>query len=189
MILKRIRGSWQILVRLRWWVMGAIALLMVGYGTSLAQAKSAGILATIDYAKSGHTLELLSELNIQMPVMDIRLAGIQAPDVRQKPWGPQARECLGELAKGRVRVEPQVTTPDSYNRLWAYVWADRKLVNAAVLAQGCAFLQSDRLAQQRYGKQLVYAQEEARLLGRGIWAPENPLRETPDSFRQTLALP
>ncbi|MEO0987815.1 MAG: thermonuclease family protein [Cyanobacteria bacterium J06639_14] len=166
-------------------IMGAIAVLLIILSTGLVQAQDARLLAKVDYAKSGHTLELLTELSAEIPVIDIRLAGVQAPDREQKPWGPEARQCLSELAAGRVKVEPQSSTPDSYNRLWAYVWQDGKLVNAAVLATGCAFLDGDRLSQQRYGEQLIYAQESARLLGLGIWDPNNPLRETPDSFRQS----
>ena len=153
-------------------------------GTGLVRAQDQQILAKVDYAKSGHTLELLSDLSHTIPVMDIRLTGVQAPDMQQKPWGPEARQCLSELVDGQVRVEPQSPTPDKYNRLWAYVWDEAQLVNAALLAEGCAFLDSDRLSQQRYGDQLIYAQESARLLGLGIWDPANPLRETPESFRQ-----
>ncbi|NER81496.1 MAG: thermonuclease family protein [Leptolyngbya sp. SIO1D8] len=159
------------------------------FGAGLINAQAEKLVGIVDYPKSGHTFELLSELSAQIPILDIRLAGIQAPDMQQKPWGPEARQCLSELAKGSVHIEPQALTPDRYDRLWAYVWKDKQLINAAVLAQGCAFLDSDRLSQQRYGETLIYAQEEARLLGKGIWAPDTPLRETPTSFRQTLASP
>lgn len=164
----------------------AIAVLIL-FHLGIAWAVSPGTLATVDYAKSGHTLELLSELSPTLPVMNIRLAGIQAPDAKQHPWGKAARHCLADQLPHRVRIEPQNPTPDRYNRLWAYVWAEQQLVNAAVLSAGCAFLDSDRLPQQRYGKELIYAQEEARLLELGIWSPEHPLRESPAVFRQKMA--
>lgn len=165
-------------------VVAIVVLILLSLGSAWAVP---GTLATVDYAKSGHTLELLSELSPTLPVMDIRLAGIQAPDSKQHPWGKTARTCLAEQLTNRVRIEPQTLTPDRYNRLWAYVWADQQLVNAAVLKAGCAFLDGDRLPQQRYGKELVYAQEEARLLEQGIWSPEHPLRESPAVFRQKAA--
>ena len=168
-----------------WRAICAAAVLISIFSSGLVQAQESKILAQVDYAKSGHTLELLAELSAGIPVMDIRLAGVQAPDMEQVPWGPDARQCLSELADDQVRVEPQATIPDKYNRLWAYVWHESQLVNAALLAQGCALLDSDRLSQQRYGDQLIYAQESARLLGLGIWDPDHPLRETPTSFRQT----
>lgn len=154
-----------------------------------AQAQDPGIVATVDYAQSGHTLELLSDLSVEFPVLEVRLAGVQAPDRQQIPWGPAARECLAELASHQIRVEPQGTHPDAYGRIWANVWAKGQLVNAAVLAQGCALLDSDRLPQQRYRSELIYAQEEARLLGKGIWSPDNPLREAPSAFRQRRSAP
>ncbi|MGF1520875.1 MAG: thermonuclease family protein [Leptolyngbyaceae cyanobacterium] len=168
-----------------WKTIGAITLLLLMLGTSLGRAEDSTLSAKVDYAKSGHTLELLSELSADMPVMAIRLAGVQAPDREQKPWGPESRQCLSELAEGWVRVEPQSLAPDDYGRLWAYVWQDKQLVNAAVLAKGCAFLDSEHLSQQRYAEQLIYAQESARLLGLGIWDPDSPLRETPMAFRQS----
>lgn len=153
------------------------------------QAQASTTLARVDYAKSGHTLELLYELSPQMPVMEVRLAGIQAPDIRQEPWGQQARQCLTDLVDDEVRIESHGIQPDQYNRLWANVWAEGRLLNAALLARGCAYLDSDRLSAQRYGTDLIHAQEEARLLGRGIWSPEAPLRQTSNSFRQTLPDP
>ncbi len=178
-------GQWLRRPWCRRWLWAIATLMLLTWG--VAQAAPPGTLATVDYAKSGHTLELLTELSPDLPVMDIRLAGIEAPDRQQKPWGPDARTCLADQMPSRVRIEPQNSTPDQYNRLWAYVWADQVLVNAAVLQAGCAFLDSDRLAQQRYGEQLIYAQEAARLLGRGIWSPVRPLRETPSAFHQRQA--
>lgn len=169
------------------WGIALCVVLMIGWQRGLMGAQPPELMATVAYAKSGQTLELQSELSPQLPVLDIRLAGIQAPDLRQEPWGPAARECLATLTAGTVRIEPQTSTPDGYNRLWAYVWAGQQLVNAELLAQGCAFLESDRSGQQRYGEELVYAQEYARLLGLGIWSADQPLRETPASFRQRLS--
>lgn len=147
------------------------------------------MLATVDYAKSGQTLELLSELSPEFPTMDIRLVGVQAPDREQDPWGEAARQCLADLAKDQVRIEPEASGLDRYNRLWASVWAKGTLINAEVLAQGCAFLERDRPWEQRHATALIHAQEEARLLGRGIWNPANPLRESPRTFRQNQSSP
>lgn len=160
------------------WV-GAIAAFALLISISLIQAQEHPIAAKVDYAKSGHTLELLSELSPTTPVLDIRLAGIQAPSRDQNPWGSEARECLADLVNDRrVRIEPQSepAIPDKYNRLWAYVWHESELMNAAALAHGCAYLQSDRLATERYATQLIHAQAKARILGLGLWDPENPLR-------------
>jgi micrococcal nuclease len=175
------RHRWQWVITVTLWIWCAMTLVVFG--------QAAGIPATIDYAKSGHTLELLSELSPEVPAHEIRLVGIQAPDRRQQPWGPAAQRYLNQVNGQLVRVEADPLSPDAFGRIWAYVWAGNTLVNAKVLAAGWAFLESDRLAQLKYRQSLVYAQEFARLQGLGIWAPERPLRETPEAFRQAVASP
>ena len=144
--------------------------------------------ATVDHATSGHTLELLFELNLDPPATHLRLAAIQAPDLHQSPWGKQAHKCLTQLLPNRrerlVRVEANDWTADRYGRLWAYVWHGNTLVNQAVLEQGCAYLAGDPMTHGKHASTLLHAQELARLLGRGIWNPENPLRETAEAFRE-----
>lgn len=167
----------------------AIALLVTGcIGWGRGQAADGRLTATVDYAKSGHTLELLFELSPEMPVTSLRLEGIQAPDREQAPWGEAARSCLSDRLPQTdnqiVRVESSDGPPDQYGRLWAYVWNGSTLMNQALLEEGCAYLASDRLAQSGHYATLLYAQELARLLGRGIWDPAQPLRESPETFRR-----
>lgn len=150
----------------------------------MAPAAPAQLTATVDYAKSGNTLELLFELNQVMPVSTIRLAAIEAPDREQVPWGPQARDCLADLHNQIIRLELVDAQPDAYNRLWAYGWLHRDSINADSLAAGCTYLADPTDQFSPYYPELLYAQEEARILGLGIWDPENPLRETAKSFRE-----
>jgi len=169
------------------WAIATLLTLALSIGWGWAQPQP--LVARVDYAKSGQTLELLTELSPELPVMEIRLAGVQAPDPRQQPWGDAARQCLADLSGELIQIEPLDATtpaPDEYGRLWAYVWHDNQLVNAAVLEQGCGFLESDRPAQDRYRDRLIHAQEAARLQGLGVWSPDHPLRESPTAFRQRL---
>ncbi|HEY9886755.1 MAG TPA: thermonuclease family protein [Candidatus Obscuribacterales bacterium] len=175
----------------RWrygWV-GAIALVVLLFtglgGTTLAARPT----ATIAYAKSGHTLAVLAALSPDLPASAIRLEGIQAPDLQQVPWGEAARDCLAPLREAVVALETEDWSADQYDRLWAYVWAGKQLVNRDLLAQGCAYLAGDRLAQGQHHTALLYAQESARLLGLGIWNPAQPLRETPETFRRRSPTP
>jgi micrococcal nuclease len=116
----------------------------------------------------------------------IRLAGITAPDPQQVPWGEVAQTCLNDQVRNQlVRVEPSDPDVDAYGRLWAYVWRGDRAVNATLLAEGCAYLDTDHLPQNPYADAWIYAQEEGRLLGRGIWDPAQPLRQTPEAFRQS----
>ena len=183
-----IQRLWQRLIDTRWLIAGAIALLILGL-TSSGHGADAPLTATVDYAKSGNTLELLTELSPDLPITTVRLTGIQAPDLDQEPWGQAARDCLTDLRNQVIRLETDTWTPDAYNRLWAYGWQGSELINAATLEQGCAYLAAAELPHLQHGLDLLYAQEAARLLGRGIWNPDKPLRETPETFRQRSPAP
>jgi micrococcal nuclease len=74
---------------------------------------------------------------------------------------------------------------DQYQRVLAYVWQGKLLLNQALVAQGYA-LASSRLPNVHYEERLKRAQESARLGGLGLWNPQNPMRQTPEEFRGTL---
>ena len=162
----------------------AIALLLC-----LSSPTPADQTATVDYAKSGNTLELLFELSPEQPVTAIRLAAIEAPDRAQEPWGPKSRDCLADLRDQIIPLELVDHQPDAYNRLWAYGWQNRTLINATSLAQGCTYLADPTDQFSPYYQELLYAQERSRLLGLGIWDPQNPLRETAQRFRERSPSP
>lgn len=151
----------------------ALIILLLGWQTQ--RAISTPMTATVDYAPNGDTLELLFELNAAVPATQIRLAGVQAPNLEQSPWGTAARECLSDLRNAVVTVDTTDWTVDRYGRVWADAWHGQEWLNRRVLAQGCGYLSGDRAPTPHYA-QLVYAQEAARLLGLGIWNPQHPLR-------------
>lgn len=157
-------------------VITAIALLLLNLAIKFGQAAEHGLTATVDYASSGDTLELLFELSPEMPITTIRLAGIQAPNLEQEPWGQAARQCLQDLRNAVIQLETEDWTADQYGRLWAYGWHGREMLNRRVLAEGCGYLTEP--SQGPHYQELLYAQELARLLGLGIWDPKQPLRET-----------
>jgi|GEM_PF-2190020 len=176
-------GIWQELRGRRshlWLGLIAIALLLLNV---TAQADDARLTATVDYAKSGNTLELLFELSPELPVRTIRLAAIEAPDREQAPWGEQARKCLADLSNEIIRLEVTASLPDAYNRLWAYGWLGQASINQRSLAAGCTYLADPSESSSPYYRELLYAQEQARLLGLGIWSPTQPLREPAAAFR------
>lgn len=152
----------------------ALIILLLGWLTH--RATSTPMTATVDYAPNGDTLELLFELNAAVPATKIRLAGVQAPSLEQAPWGAAARECLSDLRNEVITIETTDWTVDRYGRVWADAWHGQEWLNRRVLAQGCGYLSRDRAPTPQYA-QLVYAQEAARLLGLGIWNPQQPLRK------------
>lgn len=149
---------------------------------------------------SGHTIEVQPIQDNRSPLnQTIRLIGIQAPSGQQEPWGPEAKAYLQELLLGqtvRLSVEPEqshsdATQPspesasvDAYGRQWAYVWLDGQLVNQQLLADGLV-LAEERSPHLSYNDHFSHAQHRARILGLGIWDPKEPLRQTPEDFRQS----
>ncbi|MFE4106564.1 thermonuclease family protein [Almyronema epifaneia] len=144
----------------------------------------------VDYVVSGQAIALTTPIGSDPAIDQIRLAGIQAPDLEQTPWGEAARQRLQELVeKAAVRLELTSLEPDAYQRLWAYVWRDRQLINQQLVNEGYVLVDLDSLAHSPYEQSFRRAQERARLVGVGIWQPDQPLRLTPTEFRQQQSHP
>lgn len=113
----------------------------------------------------------------------VRLLGIDAPDLRQNPWGVQAQQALADLVAGQqVWLEFDEAPRDRFGRLLAYVWRGDQLINEQLLVDGQALL-GDRVVGLRYAERLRNAQSRARLLEAGLWNPAKPLRLAPAAFR------
>lgn len=128
---------------------------------------------------SGQTVEILS--SDRSYTVQVRLAGISAPDLKQLPWGLQAKQILEDwLLQQSVTLE--ISHKDIYNRQVAYIWHRNRLINEALLAEGYAMANPDVGAD--HVQTLAHAQHQARLLGLGIWNPAAPMVQTPVEFRQ-----
>ena len=133
---------------------------------------------------SGQTLEVTGVGDQPTLIQRVRLIGIEAPDLKQRPWGPEAKKRLEELVgKEPVLLESDVETFDSFDRKLAYVWKNGVLLNEQMVAQGWALFQP-RSQTNKYDERLEQAQEWARLMGLGIWNPEKPMRQSPSEFRR-----
>ncbi|WP_347339544.1 thermonuclease family protein [Planktothrix sp. FACHB-1355] len=132
---------------------------------------------------SGQTLETIDSEKQPPLIQQIRLIGIEAPDLRQRPWGTAAKERLEELIGSKpVVLESDIETKDQYDRELAYLWQDGVLLNERLLAEGYGLFVS-RSLNNKYDERLESAQEFARVMGLGIWNPEKPMRLTPAEFR------
>ena len=127
---------------------------------------------------SGQTLEVIAENSLTK----VRLIGIQAPDLRQRPWGVAAKKQLEKLV-GQRKVILELGEPpeDNFGRKLAYVWQGKQLVNRELVATGRVLADLD--FPHKYSKLLIRAQEYARVMGYGIWNPDQPMRLTPREFR------
>lgn len=116
----------------------------------------------------------------------IRLIGIDAPEMEQRPWGGKAKECIEALIRTtatKVSLEYDLERRDKYGRILAYAWTqDGKMLNEELLRQGCAVLFTVP-PNVKYAGRLRFAQKKARDLKAGIWG-ENGLHDRPYDFRK-----
>ncbi|MBF2064172.1 MAG: thermonuclease family protein [Calothrix sp. C42_A2020_038] len=133
---------------------------------------------------SGQSLEVLGMGEQPNLISQVRLIGIDAPDLRQRPWGDNSKENLEALiAQQPVNLEFDIEVRDKIGRTLAYVWKDKILLNEQMIKDGHA-LYVPRSPNHKYDFQLERAQQWARLMGLGIWNPETPLRVSPAEFRR-----
>lgn len=160
----------------------AIALLIAGCA---APVKPQGVTVQVERVLSGQSLQIFSNGAEDAPTR-VRLIGTDAPDFKQQPWGSEAKQRLEQLIEGQpllleFDVEQKYCYEDRCTQL-AYVWRDEVLLNEQLIKEGCVLF-APRSPNTKYNQRLARAQEWARLMGKGIWNPENPMRQTPAEFR------
>ena len=116
----------------------------------------------------------------------VRLIGIDAPELGQRPWGVRAKKHLTELVElsgWDVIPEFDIERRDKYGRLLGYLWtADGKLINLEMVKDGYAVLFT-LPPNVRYVNRLREGQHYARGKGLGIWGPGG-LKERPGDYRR-----
>lgn len=135
---------------------------------------------------SGQTLEVLGMTERPNLISQVRLIGVDAPDLGQRPWGDDAKELLNSLlgdAQKSIKLEFDLEAKDKFDRTLVYAWKDQVLLNEQVLKQGYALFVA-RSPNHKYDQRLERAQQWARLMGQGIWNPEKPMRLTPAEYRR-----
>ncbi|WP_309228841.1 thermonuclease family protein [Microcoleus sp. FACHB-831] len=159
----------------------ACSLLLVGCQST---PPPVGMSVKIERVVNGQSVEVIDNAK-QPPLLErLRLIGVEAPDMKQRPWGHKAQERLEQLIGGQpVILESDEETKDRYERRLAYLWRDRVLLNETLIREGYALF-VPRSPNNKYDQRLSRAQEEARLMGRGIWNPKQPMRLSPSEFRR-----
>lgn len=143
-----------------------------------------GVTLKVQRVISGQTLEVVPWQNQASSTIKVQVIGVSAPDLRQRPWGENARERLQEMIGEKpVLLESDLETKDQFDRQLAYVWQDGKLLNEQLLLEGLALFRPPSL-NRKYDQRLERAQEYARVMGLGIWNPDQALRIPPEQFRQ-----
>jgi micrococcal nuclease len=116
----------------------------------------------------------------------IRLLGVDAPELEQRPHGIQAKTYLRRLILNkRVRLESDQQTLDKFGRRLSYVYAGSKFINQRIVANGWA-LSSNIRPNTRYEKTLALAQRQARTANAGVWNSRSRLAITPSNWRKGI---
>jgi len=111
----------------------------------------------------------------------VRMLGMDTPEsvAQDRPV-----ECFGRQASARARqlLEGQTVylerdasqdDRDQFGRYLRFVWfADGRLFNMQMIAEGYAFEYTYRGNAHKYQRQFRSAQAEAQRTGRGLWSPE-----------------
>ncbi|WP_448563428.1 thermonuclease family protein [Trichothermofontia sp.] len=143
-----------------------------------------GTIVQVRRVVSGQAIEVLGLGDQATVAQTVRLIGLDAPDLEQTPWGPDAKAYLEKLINQQpILVEFDVQPQDTYQRWLAYLWQGNQLLNEALLKAGYG-LAVTRAPNLKYRDRLNHAQSYARVMGHGIWDPRNPLRQTPAEFRR-----
>lgn len=152
------------------------------YGRYHAHTESEAQYVRVVEANDGDTITILWGGRREK----VRLIGIDAPEVEQKPWGQRAKKYLKDLldaSRWAVFIELDVEKKDQYGRLLSYVWtSDRRMINVQMLKEGYAMLYTFP-PNIRYVDEFKKAQDEARRKGLGIWGKAG-LKETPREYRK-----
>jgi len=116
----------------------------------------------------------------------IRLIGVDAPELDQRPWGRKARKYVESLVAGansKISLEYDIERRDKYGRILAYIWIqDGRMLNEEMLKNGFAVLFTCP-PNVKHVLRFRAAQEKARDNKIGIWG-ENGLRERPYDYRK-----
>lgn len=110
----------------------------------------------------------------------VRLLGINTPETVQRgvapqSWGKEATEFLrAQIAQGNVRLELDKRRLDQYGRSLAYVYVGQTHVNEALVAAGLARVHIYPGDSMTMNRQLLKAQDEAKVRQLGIWKTANP---------------
>ena len=151
------------------WLIGGLAVAVVAISYFLhepkappsATAKGAELVCTVKTVYDGDTLTA----SCPAGEVKVRVFGIDAPEMKQEPWGDRSREAFRGLLPRRDPVRLRVMDQDRYGRVVAQVFAGERDTGLEMVRQGRAVMY------EQYNDSPAYrqAQAEAQQARRGIW--------------------
>jgi endonuclease YncB( thermonuclease family) len=165
------------------WMIGglAVAVVAVSYflhepkAPSSATAKGAELVCTVKSVYDGDTLTA----SCPDGEVKVRMFGIDAPEMKQEPWGDRSREALRGLLPRFGSINLRVMDQDRYGRIVAQVFAGERDVGLEMVRQGRA------VVYEQYNDSPVYRQveAEAKQAHLGIWE-KSGAQQDPATWRR-----
>jgi micrococcal nuclease len=132
------------------------------------------------------SIKAKSFIGIPLKIERIRLIGIDAPELKQEPWGRRAKRHLKKLISESnwvVNVEFDVEQRDKYGRLLCYLWdKNGRLINERMLEDGYAVLYT-LPPNVKYAERFTAAQKKAQSKNAGIWG-KGGIKKSPEEWRK-----
>jgi micrococcal nuclease len=91
---------------------------------------------------------------------------------------------VGKSGEHHLRVESNTENPDRFGRKFIYLWKDGELVNEQLVKEGYVLANLRSSHPYKNSTSLSNASQYARLMGKGVWNPDRPLRTLPADFRR-----
>lgn len=144
------------------------------------QATIKGVEAKLRRVVSAQTIEVI----IENKSYQVRLMGLDTPSHKQQPWADEAKKFLVNfltinnsmaIHATTIILETNLQVKDQYNRISGYGWFNDELINEKILAQGYGVVNLT-YTDGKYDQKLLQAQNYARIMEKGIWNPQQPLR-------------
>ncbi len=151
------------------WVIGGLTVAVVAVSYFLhepkaplsATAKGAELICTVKAVYDGDTLTA----SCPSGEVKVRMFGIDAPEMKQEPWGDRSREALRGLLPRFGSISLRVMDQDRYGRTVAQVVVGERDVGLDMVRQGRAVMYEQYNDSPDYRQ----AQAEAKQARRGIW--------------------
>jgi len=151
------------------WLVGGLAVAVVAISYALhepkalpsATAKGTELVCAVKAVFDGDTLVA----DCPVGEVKVRVFGIDAPEMKQEPWGDRSREALRGLLPRFDAIALRVVDRDRYDRTVAQVRVGERDIGLEMVRQGRA------VVYEQYNDSPAYrqAQAEARQARRGIW--------------------
>ena len=114
--------------------------------------------------------------------MEIRLIGVDAPEYRQE-YSIKAKVFSLKFCHGKkIRLEFDREKKDRYGRTLAYVYADGKMLNEAIVRAGLALAVRIK-PNLKYSHRFNAAEKQAKEAKNGFWK-YGGLKQTPTQWRK-----